>query len=68
MLIASWFYINFFWALVIVTLMNFMLGDEAKTISYSASGVFFAVLGGLVAGTFIGIVTEYYTDQGYRGR
>ena len=64
MLVASWFMINFFLGAGDYTLTNFFAsGDEAKTISYSASGVFFAVLGGLVAGTFIGIVTEYYTSD-----
>lgn len=32
--------------------------------SYSALGVFGAVVAGLVAGTLIGLVTEYYTSEG----
>lgn len=54
MLLVSWFLINGF------------LGDGTFKVAsgeFTASGVFFAVLGGLVAGTLIGIVTEYYTSD-----
>ena len=34
--------------------------------SYTAMGVFWAVLGGLVAGTLIGVITERYTSDHYK--
>ena len=39
-------------------------GANATPVSYSALGIFFAVITGLVAGVLIGIVTEYYTGTG----
>lgn len=55
MLIVSYFLIT-----------NF-LGDATYKVGsgegFTAVGVFFAVLGGLIAGTLIGIVTEYYTSD-----
>ena len=56
MLIVSYFLITFF------------LGDATYKVpgskdGFTAVGVFFAVLGGLVSGTLIGIVTEYYTSD-----
>ena len=55
MLIVSYFLITFF------------LGDATYKVPGSkdglAVGVFFAVLGGLVSGTLIGIVTKYYTSN-----
>jgi len=48
-------------------LINEFLGTGTFKIpgggEFTANGVFFAVLGGLVAGTLIGIVTEYYTSD-----
>ncbi|MCP4623464.1 MAG: sodium-translocating pyrophosphatase [bacterium] len=38
-----------------------IINPSAETITYQWWGLGVAVLGGLVAGTFIGIVTEYYT-------
>jgi K(+)-stimulated pyrophosphate-energized sodium pump len=56
MLVVSWFLITTF------------LGEGTYKVhgsdeGFDAVGVFFAVLGGLVAGTLIGIVTEYYTSD-----
>ena len=55
MLVVSWFLINHFLGAGTFKVPS---GEE-----FTASGVFFAVLGGLVAGTLIGIVTEYYTSD-----
>lgn len=41
-------------------------GVEVAGETYGQFGPFWAVLGGLVAGTLIGIVTEYYTSDHYR--
>ena len=54
MLVVSYFLINEF----LGTGTFKVHGEE-----FTANGVFFAVLGGLVAGTLIGIVTEYYTSD-----
>ncbi len=54
MLLVSWF------------LITTMLGDgEFKTggDTYTAMGVFWATLGGLVSGLLIGVVTEHYTSD-----
>lgn len=40
-------------------------GFDVKGTSYSQLGPFFATIGGLVAGTLIGLVTEYYTSDHY---
>ncbi len=56
MLLVSWF------------LIHGMLGEGTYTLggeSYQATGVFWAVLGGLLAGIAIGVVTERYTSDHY---
>jgi len=60
MLVVSWFLINHFIGSDDVTLANPFTGGESV---YNATGVFFAVLGGLISGILIGIVTEYYTSD-----
>ncbi|RMG66393.1 MAG: sodium-translocating pyrophosphatase [Calditrichaeota bacterium] len=40
---------------------QFQLGGD----TYSSLGVFFAMFSGLVAGSLIGLVTEYYTSESY---
>ena len=56
--------------MLIVTygLVKFMLGDGTVTVgtsTYDVIGVFWATLGGLIAGTLIGVVTERYTSDHY---
>jgi K(+)-stimulated pyrophosphate-energized sodium pump len=56
MLVVSWF------------LIHHMLGDQPYVVggvSYEATGVFWSVLGGLLAGIAIGVVTERYTSDHY---
>ena len=60
MLVVSWFLINAFLGSDPITLPN---PFDGGTIAYDATGVFLAVLGGLVAGILIGVVTEYYTSD-----
>jgi len=45
---------------------RYLLGDNVYVLSgveFGATGVFFATVGGLVAGVAIGLITEYYTSD-----
>ncbi len=64
MLVVSYFLIHHFLGNDPIVLKNPF--DEGKPVSYDALGVFFAVLGGLVAGTGIGMITERYTSDHYK--
>ncbi len=57
MVIASWFIIQ--WLLPASWTFNDILFGGVKT--YTATGVFWATVVGLIAGVLIGIITEYYT-------
>jgi K(+)-stimulated pyrophosphate-energized sodium pump len=52
MLIASYF------------IINALIPDETAGLAHGATGVFIAVIAGLVAGLAVGKVTEYYTGTG----
>ena len=52
MIIASYF------------IITAMLPKEIEGLPYGANGVFFATLAGLIAGFFVGKITEYYTGTG----
>jgi K(+)-stimulated pyrophosphate-energized sodium pump len=54
MIVATWFLV------AELAPASFTLGG----ITYQASGIFFATVVGLVAGTLIGLLTEYYTSEG----
>lgn len=59
--IASWFIIK--WMLPETwTFVDMLYGG--KEVTYSATGVFWATIIGLVVGVLIGLVTEYYTGGG----
>ena len=60
-LIASWFIIK--WMLPETwTFVDMLYGG--KEVTYTATGVFWATIIGLVVGVLIGLVTEYYTGGG----
>jgi K(+)-stimulated pyrophosphate-energized sodium pump len=66
MLVVSWFLINHFIGADSVAIKNFFVLDaagQATMTEYNATGVFLAVLGGLISGILIGVVTEYYTSD-----
>ncbi|MGK0359339.1 MAG: K(+)-stimulated pyrophosphate-energized sodium pump, partial [Bradymonadia bacterium] len=58
MLVASYFLITTF-----LGDGTFTIGKGANVQVFNAMGVFWSVLGGLVAGLLIGMVTEYYTSD-----
>lgn len=52
MIIASYF------------IINIMIPETIEGLPFGASGVFYATLAGLIAGFFVGKITEYYTGTG----